>query len=172
MDHAGSQVVRVGSVARKRYRSWDQIEEHGLNDAGMHTGREAARDGSDVRIMGSDRILLEGIEFRGYHGVSDEEQAIGGHYSVDLEIAADLSRPGETDRLADTLDYGEAHRLVREIGETERFRLLEALAERMASALLALPNVRSVRLRVRKHRPPLPGVVACAAVEITRSVGK
>ena len=108
------------------------------------------------------------MEFRGYHGVSREEQATGGHYSVDVEIEADLARAGETDAVRDTVDYGEVHRLIREIGEGERFRLLEALAHRLAGAILEIRGIEGVRLRVLKHRPPLPGVVAYAAVEIER----
>ena len=116
----------------------------------------------------ADRILLHGVEFRGYHGVSNEEQATGGHYSVDVEIEADLSRAGLSDNVNDTVDYGKIHRLIREIGEGERFRLLEALAHRLASAILEVNGVENVRLHVLKHRPPLPGVVAYAAVEIER----
>jgi dihydroneopterin aldolase len=115
-----------------------------------------------------DRILLHGVEFRGYHGVSKEEQATGGHYSVDVEIDADRRRAGESDSVRDTVVYGEIHRLVREIGEGERFRLLEALAHRLAGAILEVRGVERVRLRVMKHRPPLHGVVAYAAVEIER----
>jgi dihydroneopterin aldolase len=115
-----------------------------------------------------DCISLHGIEFRGHHGVSSEEQTTGGHYSVDVELEADTRRAGTTDCVADTVDYGLAHRIVRRIGEEERFHLLEALAERIASALLELPGVHGVRLCVRKHRPPLPGIVAYAAVSIER----
>ena len=119
----------------------------------------------------SDRILLHGVEFRGYHGVSKEEQMTGGHYSVDVEIVADLTRAGESDSVRDTVDYGEIHRLIRQIGEGERFRLLEALAHRLAAAILEVSGVTEVRLKVLKHRPPLPGVVAYAAVEIERRKG-
>ncbi len=115
-----------------------------------------------------DRIILGGVEFRGYHGVSREEQVTGGHYSVDVEMTADLSRAGQSDRVRDTVDYGRVHRIVREIGEGERFRLLEALAERLVTAILGVEGVQGVRVRVLKHHPPLDGIVAYAAVELER----
>ena len=115
-----------------------------------------------------DQILLQGIEFRGHHGVSPEEQAIGGWYSVDLEVDADTRRAGQTDRVEDTVDYGEIHRIVIETGEGQRYHLLEALAERLAERILEVPGVARVRLAVRKHHPPLPGTVRCAAVRIER----
>jgi len=115
-----------------------------------------------------DRILLCEVAFRGYHGVSPEEQTVGGQYTVDVEIEADLSRAGRTDRVEDTIDYGVVHRIVRQIGEGEPYRLLEALADRLATALLDLQGVQCVRLTVRKHHPPLPGIVAYAAVTIER----
>lgn len=135
--------------------------------AGMFVAA-ASGGGSEERGSALDRILLHGVEFRGYHGVSNEEQATGGHYSVEVEIEADLTRAGETDSVKDTVDYGKIHRLIREIGEGERFRLLEALAHRLAEAILQVDRVKGVRVRVHKHRPPLPGVVAYAAVEIER----
>lgn len=73
-----------------------------------------------------------------------------------------------TDCVADTVDYGIVHQIVRRIGEEERFHLLEALAEQIASAVLQVPGVAGIRLCVRKHRPPLPGVVSYAAVNIER----
>jgi dihydroneopterin aldolase len=118
-----------------------------------------------------DRILLHGVEFRGHHGVSSEERTTGGHYSVDVELEADTRRAGKTDHVADTVDYGIVHQIIRKIGEEERFQLLEALAERIAGEILQLSGVEGVRLCVRKHRPPLPGVVDYAAVLIERRIG-
>ncbi len=41
-----------------------------------------------------DRIILEGMQFYGFHGVNAEERALGQPYVVDLAVEMDLCVPG------------------------------------------------------------------------------
>jgi dihydroneopterin aldolase len=66
------------------------------------------------------------------------------------------------------VDYVRVHDLVKGIVEGRRFALLEALAEAIAGAVLALPGVESVRVKVAK-RPPLDSDFQRFAVEIERA---
>ncbi|MBI3946270.1 MAG: dihydroneopterin aldolase [Armatimonadetes bacterium] len=118
-----------------------------------------------------DKIIVHGIQFYGFHGVPDEEQAVGHRYAVDLELSLDLSRAGESDSIADTVNYAHLARLVVEIGTTRRFRLLEALAEQIAAAVRERAAPQRVRVRVKKLLPPANGIIDYAAVEIVRSDG-
>jgi dihydroneopterin aldolase len=53
--------------------------------------------------------------------------------------------------------------------EGRPFRTLEALADAIAGALVRLPKVRWVRVRVTKLAPPLmPGATAAAEIERSR----
>lgn len=115
----------------------------------------------------SDRLLLSGLEFFGYHGDIEAERALGGRYQVDVELEADLRAAGHSDALADTVDYVRCFQVVRDIVETRQYRLLEALAEAIADALLAQPRVDRVRIKVAKQ-PPLRGGFASFAVAIER----
>ena len=115
-----------------------------------------------------DRILVQGIQFHGHHGVQGEERKLGQRFLVDVEIRLDLREAGRRDDLAASVDYGRVHALVVEIGTGEQFRLLEALAERIASAVLEHFRVRQVTVRATKPSPPLAGIVAGVSVEITR----
>jgi dihydroneopterin aldolase len=117
----------------------------------------------------ADRIVLEGIQFYGYHGVSAEEQAVGHRFAVDLEVECDLREAGRADDPDLTIDYGELAGQVVAIGRGPRLRLLEALAEAIAAEILEHARVERVRVRVCKLLPPIDGVVAAAAVEIERS---
>lgn len=116
-----------------------------------------------------DRVIVRGIQFHGSHGVSDEEQAVGHRYSVDVEIATDLRAAGRTDSIEDTVNYAAIVRMVLEIGTTTRFRLLEALAQRIADAVLDEFRPDEVCVRVKKLLPPAKGVVEYAGVEIRRT---
>ncbi len=120
--------------------------------------------------MEHDKIIVQGIQFYGYHGVPDEEQAVGHRYAVDLEIVSDLRAAGQSDSIHDTINYAAAIRLVTEIGTTNQFRLLEALAERIASAILERFSPQQVRVRVKKMLPPTNAIVDFVAVEILRPV--
>jgi dihydroneopterin aldolase len=116
-----------------------------------------------------DRIVLQGIQFYGYHGVPAEEQAVGHRFEADVEVECDLAPAGRSDDVADTIDYGQLARRVVEIARERRYHLIEALAATLAERLLAdNPRAVRVRLRLRKLLPPIDGVVAFAGVEIER----
>ena len=116
----------------------------------------------------TDKILLNGANFFAHHGVSDEEQRLGGRYVVDVELHCDLVRSAAGDNLADTISYAEVYRTVREIVQGKSFRLIETLAETLAQTLLADYPAETVMVRVKKRPPPMDAIVDYAGVEITR----
>ncbi len=120
--------------------------------------------------MSSDRIILSGMQFYGFHGVNAEERALGQPFVVDVEAELDLSAAGESDRLADTVSYTHLYRLAKGVMEGEPLNLLEAAAGEIAGAALRQhPSINAVRVRVRKPRPPIRGsVIESAGVEIYR----
>ena len=119
--------------------------------------------------MSSDRIILKGMRFYGYHGVNSEEKALGQSYVVDLEADVDLTVPGATDRLEDTISYTLIYRTVKSVVEGDSQNLLESVAQTIADRLLAELSLDGVRVRVKKPNPPVKGsVIEYAAVEIYR----
>ncbi len=118
--------------------------------------------------MPGDRIELRGLRATGIHGALDEERSRAQPFEVDVDVEADLGAAGRSDALADTLDYGPLAEAVAGVVATERFVLLEALAERIAEVALADPRARSVTVAVRKLRPPLPVDLATVGVRLTR----
>ena len=122
--------------------------------------------------MPTDRIILEGMQFYGFHGVNPEERTLGQSYVVDLAVELDLRQPGASDRLEDTVSYTRLYRAVQEVVEGESRNLLEATAQAIASRVLAEFPVAAVRVRVKKPRPPIRGsVIDHAAVEVYRTRG-
>ncbi|MCL4394047.1 MAG: dihydroneopterin aldolase [Chloroflexi bacterium] len=117
----------------------------------------------------ADKILLMGAQFFGHHGVDDDEQRVGAHYVVDVELERDLSRAGASDDLADTVSYAQVYQTVREIVEGKPCRLIETLADKVAHAVLSRYGVESVTVCVKKQPPPISGVVDYAGVQITRN---
>ena len=94
----------------------------------------------------ADRIILEGMQFYGYHGVNPEERVLGQRYVVDLTADLDLSRAGQSDRLEDTVSYSHIYRTVRAVMEGEPRNLLESAAQAIADRVLSeFPNRSGVR---------------------------
>lgn len=116
-----------------------------------------------------DRIILEGMQFYGFHGVNAEERVLGQSYVVDLAVELDLATPGESDRLEDTISYPLLYRAVQGVLEGQSRKLLEAMAQAIANRILSEFPVKAVQLRLKKPRPPIRGsVIENAIVEIYR----
>ena len=116
-----------------------------------------------------DRIILEGMQFYGFHGVNVEERSLGQSYVVDLAVEMDLGVPGKSDHLEDTVSYTHLYRSVQKVMEGESKNLLEATAEAVANRILEKFPVDAVQVRVKKPRPPIKGsFLENAVVEIYR----
>ena len=115
-----------------------------------------------------DIILLEGVEVPAALGVSKAERGMRRLVQIDLEIECAPSKAGRTDRLVHTTDYGEIYRTVEEVASSRDHRLVEALAERIADALLGRFPIEGCTVTVRKPNP-LAGSLRFAGVRIHRS---
>jgi dihydroneopterin aldolase len=117
-----------------------------------------------------DRIVLRSMRFEGRLGAGDDERELPQLLEVDLEVEADLAAAGESDALADTVDYGPLVKLVGRTVEGGAFRLLEGLAGSIArDALDADRRILAVTVRVRKLAVPLDVDMDHAEVEIRRA---
>ena len=97
-----------------------------------------------------DRIHLRGLRVSCIIGVNPEERVHKQEVTVDVALEADLSRPGRTDDLADTVDYAAIHAEIVAEAAASSFRLLEKLAARIAEICLAHEGVRSARAAAAK----------------------
>ena len=122
------------------------------------------------RVKELDRIYVNSMEFYGYHGVFPEENRLGQRFKIDLSVSIDLKKAGETDELDHSVNYGELFQLCKEIVEGKPYKLVEAVAEKIAGKLLAeFTLIQEVTVKVIKPDPPIPGHYKSVAVEITRS---
>lgn len=116
-----------------------------------------------------DVIELRGLRALGICGALPEEQLRVQPLEVDLDVVADLTAAGASDALDDTVDYGALASEVERVVTSERFALLERLAERIAQTVLADDRVLAVTVAVRKLRPPVPQQLDTSGVRITRT---
>ncbi|MEP7168446.1 MAG: dihydroneopterin aldolase [Bacteroidota bacterium] len=104
-------------------------------------------------------ISVEGIECYAYHGCLEEESIIGGKYSVDVYIMADVSKSFATDDLQDTIDYSMITEIVlKEMAE--RSKLIEHVCKRISDELVQyIKEYEKISVRVTKFNPPVKGNV-------------
>ena len=115
-----------------------------------------------------DCIVIAGLRELGVHGATPEEQTRPQPFEVDVELRVDLSRPGESDELDETVDYSAVCESISRVVTSERYHLLERLATRIAEVCGSDPRVASVRVTVRKLHPPVRAMVDHVAVSIER----
>ena len=120
----------------------------------------------------NDRIIVSGIKFHAYHGLTRLEREVGVRCSIDVEMTIDLSAAIASDHLSDTIDYRVVHNLVLEIGQKRNsFHLIESLAGCIAAEMLERFPITEVTVRVRKETPIIDGIVDNIGVQVTRVRG-
>lgn len=112
-------------------------------------------------------VLLRGIEFFAYHGVTEYERVVGQHYHVNLAVTVDAENPTD-DRLRETLDYGAIGRAAIGAASTHKRQLVETVGRDIADALFELDGrVSEVEVEVLKLRPPVPFIADAAGVRLS-----
>jgi len=113
------------------------------------------------------RVVIEGMAFRGRHGVHDEEASLGARFVIDCEMVFDFA--GIPDELSATVNYAAVYESVRQEAEGTRRRLIERLANDIAARLLKEHSrLASVTVRVHKPHAPIPGIFSDVYAETTQ----
>jgi dihydroneopterin aldolase len=124
-----------------------------------------------VSIDELDTLTLTGLEVFAHHGVFDFERADGQTFLIDLTVWLDTAAAAAGDDLAQTLHYGELAVEVAEAAAAEPVDLIETLAERIATLVLAHPVAQRVRVTVHKPDAPIPVPFADVSITIIRPRG-
>jgi dihydroneopterin aldolase len=116
-----------------------------------------------------DRFEIRALRVVATHGVLAHERERPQPFELDLDLYLDTTAAGVSDRLEDTLDYGEVVTRAAQVVRDRSFLLLEALAETVASALIDMdPRVSRVAVTVRKLRPPVAEDLGSIGVRVER----
>ncbi|MEJ7730814.1 MAG: dihydroneopterin aldolase [Polyangiaceae bacterium] len=116
--------------------------------------------------VSSYKIRLEGVRFRGKHGVSRAERDLPQDFTVTLEVTLPASVLPRSDTLARVFNYDRLASLVVDEGTRTSYKLLETLAERLIARVLADTPAEAVTVQVRKFGPPTSVSVDAVAIEL------
>jgi dihydroneopterin aldolase len=113
-------------------------------------------------------IEISGLSLYTHMGVSDAEREIGQRLLIDIRMDIGESDATITDRVEDTVDYGEVCNVVALIAPQRSYRTLERLCGAIADRLIEEYEVHAVWIKAAKPEPPIPLPVGEVSVEVWR----
>ncbi|BAY65077.1 dihydroneopterin aldolase [Calothrix brevissima NIES-22] len=117
-----------------------------------------------------DCIHLTGIRGYGYTGFLAEEQVLGQWFEADVTLWLDLVTAGQTDAIAQTVDYRSVISLVQSLIKTSKFALVEKLASTIADSILQQSDrITQVKVILCKPAAPIPDFSGKILIELTRT---
>ena len=112
-------------------------------------------------------IAIDGLAVFAHHGALPEEQALGQRFFLDIRMIPLRDAACDTDELADAIDYGAVAQRAHDIAAGGPYRLLERLADEVATVIIAEFPVDEVSVRVSKPSAPVPLVIDTVGVTVT-----
>ena len=124
----------------------------------------------DDRAASSPAVSIEvtGLSLYTHHGVSAAEREIGQRLVLDVRF--DVGEPDAliTDRVEDTVDYGEVCQVIALVAQARSYKTLERLCAVIADRLATQFGAESVTVKASKPEPPIPLPVEEVSVEVWR----
>ena len=116
--------------------------------------------------MTSDRIHISGLRVEYIIGINDWERETKQQVIIDITLHADLTRAGESDDIADTVNYRDISKAIQEHVEASSYGLIEAMARNIAKICLEPKAV--VRADVSVQKPGALRGADSVGVKISR----
>jgi dihydroneopterin aldolase len=120
----------------------------------------------------TEKLIVQGIEFKGHVGVTDEELVRPQPIRVDLKLTypqGTFHTASDSDDISKAIDYTIAINHVVRLGTQTKYRLVERLADQIIQTLFETFSISEATVWVRKQKPPLSDVRDSVGVCITRT---
>ncbi|MGD0981708.1 MAG: dihydroneopterin aldolase [Solirubrobacteraceae bacterium] len=115
-------------------------------------------------------IEISGLSLFTHVGVSAAEREVGQRLLFDIRIDVGESDATETDRIEDTIDYGEVCQLVALVAQQRNYKTLERLCTVVADRIIEDFGADAVWVKAAKPEPPIPLPVEEVSVEVWREL--
>jgi dihydroneopterin aldolase len=126
-------------------------------------------DGLDDDDEGSEPLVtieIVGLSLYTHHGVEEAERTVGQRLVFDLSFDLSDCDATVTDRIEDTIDYGEVCQQVALAAQERSYKTLERLCSAIADRMMDRYNADAVTVRATKPEPPIPLPVEEVTVEV------
>src|SRR5512132_1459653 len=135
----------------------EDYEDDDLNDDEESSGPEV---GVTIEIVG--------LSLYTHHGVTAAEREVGQRLVIDVRFEVGEPDALVTDRVEDTVDYGEVCQVIALIAQQRSYKTLERLCAVIAERLASQFGAESVNVKAAKPEPPIPLPVEEVSVEVWR----
>lgn len=116
--------------------------------------------------MKNTTIILNGMRFYAYHGCFEEEQNIGTHFIVDVELTYDAEAAVAGDEVEKSVNYQLVYKTIQKVMNESR-HLIETVADHIVHEIKSdFPQVQHVTVKLCKLNPPLDGKTEYVAVQM------
>jgi len=113
-------------------------------------------------------IEITGLSLFTHVGVTAAEREVGQRLLLDLRLEVLDCDATVTDRIEDTIDYGEVCDTANLVAQQRTYKTLERLCAAIADRLIDRYGARIVWVKAAKPEPPLPFNVSEVSVEVWR----
>ncbi|MBT3941161.1 MAG: dihydroneopterin aldolase [Chloroflexi bacterium] len=117
--------------------------------------------------MSTDQIHITGLRVECIIGINDWERVTKQEVVIDITLYADLTKPGESDDIEDTVNYRDISKSIQAHVEASSYGLIEAMARNIATICLEPEAV--IRADVSVQKPGALRGADSVGVEISRS---
>jgi dihydroneopterin aldolase len=111
-------------------------------------------------------VEITGLSLYTRHGVYEAERELGQRLVFDVSFELDECDATVTDRVEDTIDYGQVCEQVALAAQERSYKTLERLCTAVADRLIERFGAESVRVKAAKPEPPIPLPVDEVSVEV------
>ena len=115
-------------------------------------------------------IEISGLSLFTHVGVTAAEREVGQRLLLDLRIDVGDADATVTDRVEDTVDYGEVCQLVALVAQQRSYKTLERLCTVVADRIIEEFGAEAVWVKAAKPEPPIPLTVEEVSVEVWREL--
>jgi dihydroneopterin aldolase len=113
-------------------------------------------------------IEISGLSLFTHVGVTAAEREVGQRLLLDIRIDVGDCDATITDRIEDTIDYGQVCDAANLVAQQRSYKTLERLCTAIADRLLERYEALAVWVKAAKPEPPLPLPVGEVSVEVWR----
>ena len=138
----------------------DDAEDYDDDDLSDDDESEGPGTGATIEIVG--------LSLYTHHGVTAAEREIGQRLVLDVRFEVGEPDALVTDRVEDTVDYGEVCQVIALIAQQRSYKTLERLCAVIADRLSSQFGVETVSVKASKPEPPIPLPVEEVSVEVWR----
>ena len=113
-------------------------------------------------------VEISGLSLYTHMGVSAAEREVGQRLLIDLRLDVGECDATVTDRIEDTVDYGEVCEVINLVAQQRNYKTLERFCAAVADRLIERYEIHAVWVKAAKPEPPIALPVSEVSVEVWR----